>query len=108
MDATALGIQFDVKEYDLSGAEERSLREKLDILARQVDHFPVAELRALIQGARSNDISAKLTLILPGRTLVARDHDRALHPAFDRCIESLVHELDAYKDSLGNQSESAK
>lgn len=106
--ATALEIQFDVKEFHLSDAEEQTLRQKLSSLARQVDNFPVAELRAVIQGSRSSDLSIKLSLILPGKTLVARDHDQVLNVGFDRCVEFLVRELDAYKHDLSNQAKTAK
>ena len=106
--ATALEVQFDVKELHLSDSQEQTLRQKLGSLARQVGNFPVAELRAVVQGSRSHDISIKLSLILPGKTLVARDHDEVLNAGFDRCIEFLVRELDAYKNDLGNQAKTAK
>jgi len=105
---TPLEIQFDAKEYHLSEWEEKLLREKTDVIARQADNFPVAELRILIQGSRSKDVSVKLSLILPGETLVVRDHDKVLEAAFDRCIPSLVHELDRYRDQLSRNSDIAK
>ena len=108
MQATFLQVEFDVKEFHLSEGVQLMLRRKLSRLERSVDHFPVADLRVLIQGSRSNDISVKLSLILPGRTLVARDHGDVVFPAFDRCLESLVRELDGYKNGLANETDVAK
>jgi ribosome-associated translation inhibitor RaiA len=96
-------VIFDVHQYRLSAAEEQLLRDNLDGLARQVEHFPVADLHVLIEGnARSNDVSVKLTLVLPGTTLVVNDHDAFPQPAFDRCLDSLLDSLQAYKERLGN------
>src|SRR5438105_5889284 len=95
-------IIFDVHQYQLLEADEKQLRASLDGLARQVAHFPVADLHVLIEGnARSNDVSVKLTLVLPGTTLVVNDHDAAPQPAFERCLDSLLDSLQAYKERLG-------
>ena len=100
---------FDVHQYDLSDADRRMLEDDLDGLTRQVQNFPVADLHILIEGnARSNDVSVKLTLILPGQTLVTNDHDRALSAAFDRCLSALIHAVEAYKARLDNQAERNK
>lgn len=101
-------VVFDVHEFDLSPAEENMLREKLDGLARQVEHFPIAELRVYIQKVRSQQMVVKLTLLLPGETLTVDDYDRIIQPAFDRCLDSLQHELEGYKDRLNRRSEAAK
>lgn len=101
-------VVFDVHEYHLSDAEEQSLRKKLEGLARQVEHFPVAEFRAYVQGVRSNQVVVKLTLILPGTTFSVDDYDEQISPAFDRCLNSLIHELEAYKDRLSRKSDTAK
>jgi ribosome-associated translation inhibitor RaiA len=102
-------VTFDVHQYHLSTAEEQLLRGNLDGLARQVEHFPVADLHVLIEGnARSNDVSVKLTLLLPGTTLVVSDHDAIPQPAFDRALDSLLNSLHAYKERLGNVPERQK
>ena len=100
---------FDVHQYTLSDAERRMLEDDLDGLTRQVQNFPVADLHITIEGnARSNDVSVKLTLILPGQTLVANDHDRALTAAFERALNSLAHSVEGYKARLDNQAERQK
>src|SRR5262245_39644630 len=100
---------FDVHQYRLSSAEEELLRGHLDGLARQVEHFPVADLHVLVEGnARSNAVSVKLTLVLPGTTLVVNDHDGVPQPAFERCLDSLLDCLRAYKERLGNVPERQK
>ena len=96
-------------QYELSDATRRDMEEDLDALARQVENFPVADLHVLVEGnARSNDVSAKLTLILPGSTLVTNDHDVVLTTAFERCLKSLLHEVEGYKSRLDNEAERQK
>lgn len=100
---------FDVHQYKLSDAERRMLEDDLDGLTRQVENFPVADLHLMIEGnARSNDVSVKLTLILPGNTLVTNDHDPVLSAAFERALSSLIDSLQAYKDKLGGHDERNK
>jgi ribosome-associated translation inhibitor RaiA len=102
-------VTFDVHQYRLSRAEEQMLRRNLDGLARQVEHFPVADLHVLIEGnARSNGVSVKLTLVLPGTTLVVSDHNAVPLPAFDRCLDSLLDSLEAYKERLSRVPERQK
>jgi ribosome-associated translation inhibitor RaiA len=101
-------VVFDVHEFELSPSEEHLLREKLDGLARQVEQFPVAELRVFIQAVRSQQMVVKLTLFLPNKSLTVDGYDRIVQPAFDRCLDSLQHELEGYKDRLNRRSEAAK
>src|SRR5687767_3390173 len=102
-------IVFDVHQYRISPDEEQMLRGSLDALARQVTNFPFADLHVHIKGnARSNDVSVKLTLLLPGVSLVASDHDTVPQPAFERSLNSLIHSLQAYKDGLGQIAERKK
>jgi hypothetical protein len=104
-----LQVIFDVHQYHLSQGEEQMLHKDLDGLARQVEHFPIADLHVLIEGnARSNDVSLKLTLVLPGTTLVGNDHDLVLSAAFQRCLTGLLDNLQAYKRRLGQVEERQK
>jgi len=108
---TKRGLQviFDVHQYRLYPQDEQLLRDKLDGIDRQVEHFPVADLHVLIEGnARSNGVSVKLSLILPGTTLVTTETDGVPQPAFERCLISLLGSLRAYKDQLGQVSERQK
>src|SRR5262249_15470085 len=50
----------------------------------------------------------KLTLILPGSTLVATDHDQVLSAAFERCLGSMSHSVEGYKARLDNEEERQK
>src|SRR5438105_238672 len=101
-----LQVIFDVHQYRLSATEEGLLRDRVDGLARQVEHFPVADLHVLIEGnARSNDVSVKLTLVLPGNPLVTSDHDVAALPAFERALNSLLDSLRGFKERLANVPE---
>src|SRR5262245_37188716 len=100
---------FDIRQYELSDAERAELEEDLDALTRQVEHFPVADLHVMIEGnARSNEVSIKLSLVLPGSTLVTNDHDPVLSAAFERCLGSLSHSVEAYKAKLDGQGDRQK
>ena len=104
-----LHVLFDVHQYRLAQAEENTLRNHLEGLAPQVENFPHADLHVLIEGnARSNDVSVKLALVLPGNTLVTSDHDIGPQPALERCLDSLVESLNSYKDKLGQVSQRQK
>jgi ribosome-associated translation inhibitor RaiA len=100
---------FDVHQYHLSDAERARLEDNLDGLTRMVENFPVADLHVMVEGnARSNDVSVKLTLILPGNTLVTNDRDSVLTVAFDHCLTALTALIEGYKDKLGGHDERNK
>jgi len=104
-----LNVQFDAHHFELTQAEIDKLQTDTDSLARQVAHFPYADLHVLAEhNARSNDYSVKLTLRLSGADLVGNDHDPSLHAAFERCLSGLEENVRAYKDRLGNLDERAK
>lgn len=85
------------------------LRAGLDGLAKQVAQFPTHDLRVVIEGkARTNEFVVKLSLILPGRTLACSDHGPTLPAAFEKCVDVLVENVKAYKDSLGQVPERQK
>lgn len=108
--ATAdLLVQYDVHQGHVDQAELDKMSAGLDGLSRQVANFPQHDLRVVIEHRpRTNEFALKLTLLLPGKTLVASDHDVILHAAFERALRSLAHELDAYKDSLERMEERQK
>jgi len=101
-DVPKLRVQFDSHHHRLTEQDKDKMLVGLESLGRQTSHFPIADLHVLIEGnGRSNDVSIKLTLILPGDTLVGSDHDTVLHSAFERCLAGLEENLRAYKDRLG-------
>ena len=100
---------FDVHQYNLSEAERARLEDNLDGLTRMVEHFPVADLHIMIEGnARSNGVSVKLSLILPGNTLVTNDRDPVLSAAFERCLNAISDLVQGYKAKLDGQDERNK
>lgn len=104
-----LQVIFDVHQFNLSKDEEMSLHSTLDALSRQVENFPIADLHVLIEGnARSNSVSVKLSLMLPGTTLVSTESGDAVQSAFEQCVDTLVENLEAYKARLGNIPERQK
>lgn len=100
---------FDVHQYHLSAGERARLEDSLDGLTRMVENFPVADLHITIEGnARSSDVSVKLSLILPGNTLVTNDQDAVLSVAFDRCLTALTDLVQGYKARLDGQEQRNK
>ena len=108
--ATAnLIVHYDVHQGHVDQAELDKMTAGLEGLSRQVANFPQHDLRVVIEHRpRSNEFALKLTLLLPGKTLVTSDHDAVLHAAFERALRSLAHALDAYKDSLERTEERQK
>ena len=75
-----LQVHFDAHHYQPTAEELGGLADDLDPLARQVGNFPQADCRVVIEHrARSNEYAVKLSLLLPGETLVTSDHDPALN-----------------------------
>jgi ribosome-associated translation inhibitor RaiA len=102
-------LVFDAHQCKLSEADRERMKMALSSLGRQVEHFPVSDVHVLVEhNARSNDYSVKITLVLPGTTLVGNDHDAQLHLAFDRCLIGLEENVRAYKDRLGQVPERQK
>lgn len=104
-----LQVHFDAHEFEPTQEELTDLADDTDSLARQVGNFPQADLRIVMErNDRSDEFAVKLTLILPGETLVTSDHDRVLHPAFERALVSLEDRVKEYKERLGQVSERRK
>jgi len=104
-----LQVYFDAHEFELTDAERADMADDTDSLARQVGNFPTADLRIIAErNSRSDEFAVKLTLILPGQTLVTSDHDRVLHAAFERALASLQEAVAAYKDRLDQTEERRK
>lgn len=102
-------VYFDAHECRPAEAEYDKMLDGLDALAMQVENFPQHDLRVVIERKeRNNEYVVKLSLLLPGRTLVCGDHDGVLHAAFERCVDSIVENVKAYKDSLGRVPERQK
>ena len=104
-----LQVHFDLHECRLTDDVLAGLADDADSLARQVGNFPQADFRAVIEWkSRTNEYVVKLTLILPGETLVTSDHDAVVHPAFERSLASLEDQVKAYKDRLNQADERRK
>jgi ribosome-associated translation inhibitor RaiA len=96
-----LQVHFDTHECQVSRDVLAGMADDLDSLARQVGHFPQADVRVLIEwNGRNNEYVVKLTLLLPGETLVTSDHDPVLHAAFVRAVASVEDAVRAYKERL--------
>ena len=104
-----LRTQIDVHQCELPQADLDKMRAAFSPLLKQVGHFPTCDLHVLVEyNARSLDYSVKVSLILPGDTLVASEHGPQPYPAFEACINILMHSLQGYKDQLGNVPNRAK
>jgi ribosome-associated translation inhibitor RaiA len=108
-DKPTLRTQIDVHQCRLSQTEVDRLEAKLQELAPLVQNFPISDVHVLVEhNARSNDYSVKVSVILPGATLVGNDHDLVWHAALERCLDVLVEDVRAYKDRLGQVPERQK
>ncbi len=95
-------IQFDLHHCTLAPLVLNKVRENIDSLLRRVVHFPITDVHILIErNNRSNEFTVKVSLILPGETLVGQEHDPAVHAALDRCLIGVEENIQAYKDRLG-------
>ncbi len=96
-----LQVHFDLHECQFTPEALAELADELDPVALQVGNFPEGDARALIEwNGRNNEYAVKLTLILPGETVVTSDHDPVVHAAFKRAVASLELALEGYKDRL--------
>jgi ribosome-associated translation inhibitor RaiA len=104
-----LRMKIDTHQCNLSPDTVARMQTDVDALTRMVEHFPKPELRVLVEhNNRSNDFSVKTTLLLPGATLVASDHNQVMHAAYEQCINNLMREVKDYKDRLGHVAERQK
>jgi len=102
-------ILFDAHQCQLSEQEMAHMRQQLDSLVLQVEAFPLSDVRVLVEyNNRSNDYSVKISLILPGDTLVGNNHDPFVLAAFEGCLMGLEENIRAYKDRLGQVPERQK
>jgi len=98
-----LRVEIDEGIYRITPDEAAKMETDLATLRKATAAFPVAELKVEITVLNPATVRAAASLRLPGRTLYAADDDRQLHPAWDRCIRRLVHEVTEYKEKLSNK-----
>jgi ribosome-associated translation inhibitor RaiA len=104
-----LRIELDTENCDLNAGEIADLEDALAPLRELVQDFPVSDLYITIQfKPPSHDYRVKVVLRLPGRGLATGDLDEDLHQAFRRCVNKLVHKVNAYKDRLEDSDELVK
>jgi hypothetical protein len=104
-----LPVYFDAHECRPDDAEYDKMLDGLDALGLQVENFPLHDLRVVVEWKdRTNEYVVKLSLLLPGKTIMCSDHDPVLHAAFERCVDSIVENVKAYKDALGRVPERQK
>jgi|GEM_PF-524140 len=96
-----LQIHFDAHACQPAPKELARMSDHLDPLARQVGDFPQADLRIVMEwNGRNNEYVLKLSLLLPGETLVTSDHDPTLYTAFRRAADSLSLALKGFLERL--------
>jgi hypothetical protein len=102
-------INLDSKQFTPQPDELEKMRTNLDPLLKAVEHFPVAALHVVLERfPRSTVFRAKLSLALTGATLVSSDDAPHAHAAFERCVNSLMEDVRAYKARMGNEPELQK
>jgi ribosome-associated translation inhibitor RaiA len=104
-----LRVTIDTHQCQISPAEIARMKDDLDALTRMVENFPTPELHVLVgHNARTTDFTVKTSLLLPGQTLVASEHNPAAHAAYEHCLNVLMDTLKDYKARLGNEPERQK
>ena len=104
-----LQVKIDTHHCQLSRTDVDKFRDGLAALGRMTENFPVADLHVLVSfRTRNCEYSVKTSLILPGATLVASDHDVVALAAAERCVDNLMRNLKDYKDRLGKVPERQK
>jgi len=98
-----LRIETDSGGYRISPAEAEKMDRDLDTLRKLVADFPVTELKIELTQQNPSEIRVATSLRLPARTLFAADEDRQLHPAWERCVRRLMHQVTALKEKLDNK-----
>jgi len=102
-------VVFDAHHCELQAAQTDKMRDDLQGVLAQVAHFPLSDVRVVVERReRTNDYAVKVVLLLDGATVVSSDHDTGLHGAFDRCLQSVIENIRAYKDRLGQVPERQK
>jgi len=104
-----LRVSLETKHCELPAAEVERMGTSLAALDRLAAPFPVSDLYITVRHhPRSGSYQVKTSLVLTGRTLVAGEEDANHHPAFERCVGTLVQQLEAYQDDLGGTHETSK
>lgn len=102
-------VYFDAHQFELTEADQDKMLDGLDALGLQVENFPQHDLRAYLEWRpRNNEYVVKLSLLLPGRTIVCSEHNAVLQTAFEECVDVLVDGVKTYKDQLGQVPERQK
>jgi ribosome-associated translation inhibitor RaiA len=106
---TGLNVEFDLHDCELSAADRAGLEADLDPVYRAVEHFPQRDVHILISRRhRSNEYVVKVSVLLPGRTLVCSEHNEVISAAFEKCVRVLLEQAREYKDALGQVPERQK
>jgi len=104
-----LSVEIDAHQCDLTPEQLATMRDDLGNLSKLVENFPRPELHVYVEREnRSNEFVVKTSLLLPGQTLVASDHNQVMHAAYEKCVDVLLAQLKEYKDRLGQVPERQK
>jgi ribosome-associated translation inhibitor RaiA len=104
-----LRVEIDTHQCDLSPEQVAMMQDDLGTLTKMVENFPKPELHVYVgRESRTNEFVVKTSLLLPGQTLVASDHNQVAHAAYENCVDVLTAQLKEYKDRLGQVPERQK
>lgn len=96
-----LRIELDAEQFELSAEDARRIETTLSRLDNLVKDLPVSDLYVTISHhpRRRPEYQVKTALVLPAKTLFSRDTDTDFHPVLDRCVDNLMQQITAYKQS---------
>ena len=96
-----LRIELDQQGCELAAWQIADMEDDLQTLRRLVEDFPVAVLHIkVVHHPKPNDFHVTTSLSLCGKTLVAGDRHRKMHPAYENSIRSLAKQVRAYKSHM--------
>jgi len=99
-DRTHLQVEIVTKECDLPADERARMQALLAPLGEAVRDFPASELQVqFVHHPRSGVYHARFRLRLPGQTLFAGEQDSYLDSAFQRGMDALLRNVQAYRDN---------
>jgi len=108
-DQLMLRVQFDARQCTPRPDEIEKMADTLGPLDRLAASFPRRDLHISVERhPRTHSFDVTTSLQLPGRTLVSSEREDHLQPAFERCVNNLIEQLEAYQEDLGGAHETAK
>lgn len=99
LDQYHLTASIDFKECRVPPEERGRLQQGLDRIGEAVQDFADSQLWITIVHHPNSDVfHAQAKLKVPGQTIITGDRSQDLNAAFQRCVERVLHRVEAYRE----------